>query len=88
MYIDIKGIAELQEILHKEEGLFFGGAVTIADVIAACEAPPPGGKVGGARPASPFVELAAHMRQVATPQVRHVASVAGEENCIIGKRFP
>jgi CO/xanthine dehydrogenase FAD-binding subunit len=78
VYIGIKNITHLREIHHREDGLLLGASVTIADAIAAFEEPPPGGKLGRTRVSSPFAELAAHMRQVATPQVRHVASVAGE----------
>ena len=78
VYIDIRNITQLQEIHHREDGLLLGASVTIADAITAFEESPPVGKLGGTRVRSPFAELAAHMRQVATPQVRHVASVAGE----------
>lgn len=86
--ISLSKIAELRQVTRSPEGVRVGAAISLAELIEVLAAAPsltPPGKAqrqGPARSsageASPvFVELAEHLRQVATPHVRNAASVAG-----------
>ncbi len=80
--IDVKDISQLQEISAFADGVVFGAAVSITDVIDTLRAVEAarrraGGTLSSARSGSAFEQVARHLTRVGGKQVRNAGSWAG-----------